>query len=1022
MFDRKLLLATTMIAGFTAFAAAPARAQVDETEAPVTTTATAEDSEVDALVITGSRIRRNEFTSPSPVQIITAEVSTLEGLVDPAEILQTSTVASGSQQINNTFTGFVVNGGPGVNTVSLRGLGDQRTLVLLNGRRLPPAGVQGQVGAVDLNILPGAMIERYEILKDGASSIYGSDAVAGVVNVITKRDFDGGEISADASVSQEGGAEEYSISGAWGKVLDRGHFMVSGEWYHREPLVKRDRDFLDCANPYTFDPTSGERSDMIDFNTGEMKCISYTGNVVGYIPVNEAIGLFDFGNALLGYTFYGSRVPIAVEGPRAAADANFGALGLRFIPLDERNFNPAAEGDTSVISPVDRYTLFADGSYDLGFGEAYGEFLFNRRESFQKGYQTIFHSVSELAPCTVNPLCFANTRPFGSPGIVFDHGSDIGAPSFGPLTHIGFQPDTRFLSPIEQEVKIDVIRTLGGIRGDLNFMSGWTWDAYLSYSRSQGEYRTTGLYNDRVQAVVGTDSDLNFTGVCPPGSFSGCVPVNFFSNEILTMGTLPQNLFDLLQIDETGETEYTQLIAEAQVTGDLFSLPAGPVGAAFGVSHRRDELDDKPGPEAIAGNYWGLATAQATKGDDSLSEAYAELELPIIRGVTHIEDLTVNLSGRYSNYESYGSSATYKVGVNWRLSNQFRLRATTGTSFRAPALYELFLNDQTAFLPQDSVDPCIRWGESGNAQVRANCAADGLPANFPGVGGSAELLIGGGDDLQAEESKAYSFGAIYTPDWIDLNLAIDYWEIEVNNEVASLAASVVGQCYASANFPNSEFCDLFERDDDPFGDREITFIDASYRNITNQTARGIDVTVRYNRDLGPGELTWEAQATWSLEDSLELFAGSVDDFNGLIGEPAVVAESRLQYEWRDFLFTVSSDFLGRQSNYEYQFNSNCDPVGNYAFAGAAGFAPYCAKNHAEPTWFHHASVRYKADTWRVVGGVRNLFDEFPPFATDPITPDKGLGTYGRLGNTTGATQNEDAYVGRQFFVSVTKEF
>ena len=1009
MFDRKLLLATTMIAGFTAFAAAPARAQVDETEAPVTTTATAEDSEVEALVITGSRIRRNEFTSPSPVQIITSESSTLEGLIDASEILQTSTVAAGSQQINNTFTGFVVNGGPGVNTVSLRGLGDQRTLVLMNGRRLPPAGVQGQIGAVDLNVLPEAMIDRYEILKDGASSIYGSDAIAGVINIITKRDLDGGVVTAEGNYNQQGGGEEYNLSGAYGKVLDRGHFMVSAQWYHREPLVKGDRDYLDCQNPYTFDPTTGDRNDMTDFDTGQMKCISYTGNVVGYIPTYEALG---FGAAFLGYTFYGSRVPIAVEGPRGAADANL--PGLRFIPLDERDFNPDAEDDTTVISPVDRYTIFADGSYDLGFAEGYGEALLHRRESSQLGYQTIFHFVSEEAPCGANPYSCAGATP----RIRFVSGG--ATPGLGFLTHQGFAAETRFLSPISTEQSIDVMRGVAGLRGDLNtgFGSGWNWDAYLSYSKSRGEYTTTGIYQDRIEAVTGTDIDGNFIGVCPPGSFSGCAAINLFANDILIAGTLPQSLFDILQIRETGETEYTQLIGEAQLTGDLFELPAGPVGVALGVVHRRDELDDRPGPEALAQNFWGLATASATKGDDSLSEAYAEVELPVVRGVRHIEDLTVNLSGRYSEYDSYGGSPTYKVGVNWRLSNQFRVRATKGTSFRAPALYELFLNDQTAFLPQASVDPCIRWGESSNAQIRANCAAAGLPANFGGVGASAELLIGGGSDLEAEESEALSFGVIYTPDWIDLNVAVDYWEIEVNNEVASLAASVVGQCYASANYPASEFCALFTRE--AAGDREISFIDASYRNITNQTTRGIDVTVRYQRDIGPGELTWESQATWTLEDSLELFAGNVDKFNGLIGEPAVVAQSNLDYQWRDFTFTWASDFIGRQSNYEYQFNTNCDLIGNLAFAGPAGFAPYCGKNHAEPMWYHHTSVEYDADTWTLVAGVRNVFDELPPNATGAISPDRGLFTYGRLGQTTGATQND--YIGRRLFVSVSKRF
>jgi iron complex outermembrane recepter protein len=999
MFDRKLLLASTMIAGLVAFAPAMSFARDAAVATPnpaVPTTpptpatdanAPAADNQVQELVITGSRIRRSEYTSPSPVQVITADQSTLEGLVDAAQVLQTSTVASNSQQINNTFTGFVVNGGPGVNTISLRGLGDQRTLVLLNGRRLPPAGVQGQVGAVDLNILPEAMIERYEILKDGASSIYGSDAVAGVVNVITKRDLDGGSITGDATVSEDGGGEEYSLSGAYGKVFDRGHVMISAEWFHREPLTMGDRDYLDCAQPYTFDPSTGERNDMIDFNTKQTKCISTSGNVVGYTPL--------YLRPEFGFGFYGSRVPVAVEGPRAPEDANL-PPGWRFIPLDERNYNPKAENDTTVISPVDRYTVFADGSYDVGFGEAYGEFLFSRRESSQKQYQTIFQFVAADAPCSVNPFSCPDSP---NPGV--------------------FNPETLFITPLEADQTVNVYRGLAGLRGDFknSFLQGWNWDAYVSYSASRGKYFTTGIYNDRVAAVTGTDDNFQFTQICGPGSFAGCTAVNFFSNEILSAGSLPSNILSMLQIRETGETKYNQAIAEAQITGDLFKLPAGPVGAAFGVAIRHDELDDQPGPEAVAGNYWGLATAGPTKGDDTLKEVYGEVEVPIARGASFAEELTLNLSGRYSDYDSYGASSTYKVGVNWRLSNELRLRYTHGTSFRAPALFEQFLNNQTAFLPQASVDPCIRWGESSNPAIRANCAADGLPPDFGGGGPSAQLLIGGGKDLKAEESTASSFGIVITPEAFDFNFAVDYWEIEINNEVTSLAAAVVGQCYASPNFPSSEFCGLFDRN--AGGNRDITFIDASYRNITSQTSRGIDFSARYTRDIGPGKLTWDGEATYKLEDTLELFAGNTDDFRGLIGQPEWVGQSRLKYKWRDWTFALTSDYIGHQSNSGYQFGATCDLDGNYAFAGSGGFAPYCAKNHAEAVWYHHVSVRYDASTWSVTAGVRNAFNELPPFASDPLR-DKGLFTYGRLGMTNGSTQND--YVGRRFFVSLTKNF
>jgi iron complex outermembrane receptor protein len=990
---RSILLTSTIVAGLSA-AATMAWAQPETPPPPPPppedqAQPTAGGTEVEGLVITGSRIRRNEFTSPAPVQVITAETSTLEGLADATEILQTSSVAAGSTQINNIFTGFVINGGPGVNTISLRGLGDNRTLVMLNGRRLPPAGVQGSVAAVDLNILPDSVIERYEVLKDGASSIYGSDAIAGVVNALTRRTLDGGLVEVDGIFAEHQGGSEYSISGAYGRVLDRGHFQISGQWYRRDALLKGDREELDCQHTYSTD-LNGVRNDWVDRDTGVFKCSDFGGNIAGYVPV-----LFPDGS------LYGSRVPIEVEGPGYPANPPFwpasnpdGNLppGWRFIPLNERDFNPALTRDTTVINPVDRYTLFADGAYDVGFGEIYGELLLHRRESDSKGWQTIFHSVSNEAPCSVNP---------------FNCGTAVLDDFFGAQTLLLF--------PSEYNVDINLYRGVAGLRGKFgtSFLSGWEWDGYISYSASRGSYQTSGIYQDRIEAVTGTDVNFNFIGVCPPGSATGCVPMNFFTNDQLRLETFTPEQLNYLAFTETGHTDYDQFIGEFQINGNIIDLPAGPLGAAFGVVYRHDELDDRPGPQAVAQNYWGRATAGRTQGSDSVWELYGELEAPILRGSPIAEALTLNLSGRYSHYESYGDSTTYKVGVNWQIRDWIRLRGTYGTSFRAPALFEQFLNNQTAFLGQSSVDPCINWGDSSNQTLRENCEADGLPPNFTGVGSSALILIGGGSDLQAETSKARTVGLILTPHFLDINVAVDYYEIEVKNQVVSLAGSVVGRCYTSPTFPTDPFCDLFERDPDT---GSILFVDASYRNIVSQTNRGIDLTIRFSQDIGPGKLTVDAQGTWTLEDTQELFPGAIDDFNGVIGEPDFVASGQARYKYHDFTFTWGADFVGQQSNYGYQFDNNLSLSNLVSPAGGIRVA----KNHVEPTWYHHFSIKYEGATWSATAGVRNLFDERPPMASDPTSPDKGNFTYGRVGDYVFASQYD--YVGRRFFVNVTKRF
>lgn len=1025
-FSRTGLLGTTVIAGvaalaFTlptaAYAQVPAQAPVqdsenqddggrrDETVDQIAQQARGPEgaSEVQELVVTGSRIRRNEFTSAAPIQVITSEGSTLEGLVNPTEVLQSSSVAAGSTQINNQFTGFVVNGGGGINTVSLRGLGDQRTLVLLNSRRLPPAGTQGQVGAVDLNILPNAVIERYEILKDGASSIYGSDAIAGVVNVITRSSLDGGIVEVAGDISEEGGGEEFTISGAYGKVFDRGRFQISAEYYRQEPLKAGDRRDLLCQQQYSFDPVTGERNDWIDLDTQNPKCFGPSGALYGYIPVNLNTG-----------AFYGSRAYIATEGPGAEDPL---LPGMRFVSLPERDSLNPIEANTDIISPVERYTLYADGSYDVGGGvELFGEFLAHKRESSQYAIQQMFPIIAPEAPCPVNPFnCEGAAFRFNRRG------------NLRPAQGL-YAPQLLALSPFIFEQDVEVYRGVVGARGEIgsNFsvLSGWEWEGYVSYSHNEGGYSLTGINQAKFLAGIGGDwASSDFTGICPEGSPAGCRPLVFFSPEYVATGQFSAEDYDYLRLTDSGVTEFDQTIAEFSIAGDLFSLPAGPVGTALGVSYRRDELNDQPGPDLVAQNFYNLATADVTKGDDSVYEVFGEVELPIIRGRPFAEDLTINLSGRAFDYDSFGNDTTYKVGLNYQITPEFRVRSTYGTSFRAPALYEQFLGDQGGFLGQASVDPCIRYapsegGGTPNPTIAANCAAEGIPGDYNGANPSAFLVTGGGEDLEAETSKAFTAGLIWTPEFADINVAIDYFEIEVENQVVSNGAAVVGQCYASADFPNNPFCDLFERDLDPTSPTYlgILTIDASYRNIVSQTNRGIDLTTRYTREIGPGEFRWDAQFTWTLEDTQELFAGFTDDFNNVIGEPAVVGEMEFRYEVGDFTVQYSNDFVGRQSNYDYQFGTDLSPPSN--FTNPIG-SPYRAKSHTEPMWYHHLGVEYEAAKWELVGGVRNIFDEAPPNVS-PALVDRGNFTYGRVGTNAFATQYD--YIGRTFFASVTRRF
>ncbi|MGH7020107.1 MAG: TonB-dependent receptor plug domain-containing protein, partial [Brevundimonas sp.] len=275
---RNYLFGTTILAGVIA-ASAPAYAQTSQQEPQAKDQATT----VEEVVVVGSRLRRDNYNSPSPVQVVTREDSVLAGFASTTEVLQGTAVTGGTSQVNNAYGGFVTNGGPGANTLSLRGLGAERTLVLLNGRRVAPAGSRGSVGSADLNVLPSAMIERIEVLKDGASSVYGSDAVAGVVNIITRNNIDGitveGQYNATTDANGAGDQSRFSIVA--GTSGDRWHLSGSAEYYNREELRLGDRNFTKC-NTDAF--TDG--SDFIDPLTRRSKCYPITTTGSNGVTIN----------------------------------------------------------------------------------------------------------------------------------------------------------------------------------------------------------------------------------------------------------------------------------------------------------------------------------------------------------------------------------------------------------------------------------------------------------------------------------------------------------------------------------------------------------------------------------------------------------------------------------------------------------------------------------------------------------------------------------------------------------------
>lgn len=993
-----------------------------DTEEEVEVISEAPSSEGEArqekITVTGSLLGRNEYTSSSPIQVITADTATLQGLVDTAAILQSSSVASGSTQINGNFGGFVVEGGTGVNTVSLRGLGAQRSLVLFNGRRLGGAGTQGQVGAVDLNVIPKSAINRIEILKDGASSIYGSDAVAGVVNVITRRQVEKPELNVSIDMPFEGGGEVYAIDGAYGLNFDSGSVVFSGSYEKFEALRAGDRDFLSCAADYLFDPDTGEQRYLEDTRPDGLgaagpKCYNILSSVFDDASGNRrwvydaALGTW---RPRVGDTTGGSSTnPVT---PEMTAET----------PNDDPRF-----GQSMIIPETERASIFITADYDFGPAEFFGDFLYTNRQTKQEGFRQLFPWIHPINP--IHPTGIGYARPIT-------------------------------MMPSKYEIDIDYISVNGGLRGDFGstgFLSTWDWEVSGAYSKSDGSYTYYTMpinrvvddndggeniwgvgNNNRPTAINVSDGLGGFQTMCPTNesaaafanamrddlplpaiTYEECLTIDYFSDDFLYGNLTPEQLA-FLQVPDTGNTIYKQTTLSGLVRGELFTLPAGPVGVALGVEHRQFEIDDKPGFYSRNNLQWGFSSAVDTQGEDKVSEIFGEVEIPVVKGKPLFEDLTVNLSGRYFDYDSYGSDSVYKAGLNWQLNPMFRVRATHGTSYRAPALYELYLGNSTGFQGQTVIDPCD-WsgGAPTNPQIVANCTAAGLAGYVPS-GSSALVIAGGGaGELDAETSDASTIGIVFTPVGVNLSLALDYFEIEIENQVTRLgAASILEGCYGSqqaidpaTGLPNDPLCSLFVRDSDPTSPRfnQILEVDDSYVNVSSQTTSGLDLTGRYEHEFSFGDLAFDVQGTWTFDKEELLFPGSsfpADQYNGLIGNPSFTANARLQFKRGDWRYNWFTEHVGRTNNERLSGGTDF-PL------GSRGPGLFRYKMHNEVYWEHGFSVQYTTDTWSATAGISNVFDEAPPAVSSGVATRRG--TVPLIG-----TQYD--YRGRTGFLRVSKTF
>lgn len=787
--------------------------------------------------------------------------------------------------------------------------------------------------------LPSGLINRYEILKDGASSIYGADAIAGVVNAITRESIDGGTTNFSYRLPQFGEGETYTLDGAWGATGDNWSVSIASSYTKQEAIVAQDLDYAQCpTHPRLKDADGDGNTQNRDPSSGEELCF---GMIYGF-----AISPF-------GWARYDPSLGPGADASNPNYDSEInGDYGIPYYTrVPETSLDNSGEfyrdtrdsGIAQVQTEANLINISSLGNYDFSISElsatAYYEFYYNRRESLSNGgYRQFF----PLVPAD-NP-----TNPFGTSGPLGGLGGFTGNPVL---------PSYNLTDP-EAEVSIDRFNLFTGLEGDLT--ATWTYDVYLGYGYSKGTYSSDQFIQDRVDRALDAETDANGSLVCKDlAKNPDCVAVDLFTEYALLYGRLTDTELNYITARTEGETTYDSLQVAGHVTGELFSLPAGEVSAVVGLEYRAESIDDIPDVHAQNDNVWGSTSAGRTKGTDKVKEIFGELELPILTNVPMAEEISLNISTRWTDYDSYGDDTTYRAALSWQVIPSFRLRATQGTSFRAPDLYEIFLADQKAFA-DGLLDPCVGYKEQYEPSdiVYMNCAAVVLDGYGEDGYSSIATITGGADNLLAETSDSYTYGFVWQPDELGFSAAVSWYDMEISNTVQSLpAGAILGSCYGSKDF-SSPLCSRIGKRGE---DGTISFVNASFVNVGMLSTSGYDIDMLYEHSFNSFDLNIDTSISYTDESSAELL-GEIVDFEGTFAYP----------HWRGDM-DVGIDYK------EWTFNWRID------FIGATAEAPDPDElliTKTDKEFYHTLAARYTQRDWDILATVRNVLDSGPPIVSD----------------------------------------
>ncbi|ASK90094.1 TonB-dependent receptor domain-containing protein [Sphingorhabdus sp. SMR4y] len=955
----------------------------------------ADEQPGELIVVTGSRIASATVESAAPLQVVSAESIDDAGVTNVQELLLENPVF-GTPGLSRTNSAFLTSG-TGVATVDLRDLGSDRTLVLINGRRVV-ASVAGSA-TVDLNVIPTQFVERVDILTGGASSLYGSDAVAGVVNFVYKSNFEGIEANAQYGITEQGDDAKYQLNVTAGTNFadGDGNIMVHFGYSNEEGLLSKQRSNtqIDALDSIYFGGDYGTDTEPFFSSFPPQGRFITPAGTFTYAPNGQLQDCF------------------TTNGPTCNASIGPG--------IGPNGFN--RQQFRTLAVPVQRYLFAAAGEYalsdDINF---FFEGTFNKTSSSRiiepfplesGGSNGIFptdggYNVENYLPGTNTIVA----NPF-VPTEILNAAADSNGDG---LRDIGFVRRLAEFGPRSGRTERDFYRFVVGFDGGL-FDDRFRWDVSYNYGQVNENQTSSGqvnVVNFRDALAVMTDvNDLNGNGlttdaICidAEARANGCVPANIFG-----AGNISQGAVDYIQAQGTYQTGLKQQVLQGNLSGTLLDLPAGPLGIAVGVEYRKEssfsDNDALTNQGLNAGNV-----LPDTSGSFDVKEAFAEIKVPILADTPGFQLLEVGGAIRVSDYSTVGSVVSYNGTATWQPIDDLRIRGTYARAVRAPNIGELFAGLSQTF-PSGLIDPCEGIGATGGGATGDNCRADaGVAANIAANGtftlNQADIqgisgFNGGNPDLFEETADSWTVGAVLSPRSIpalgNLTITADYYNIEITDVISGFPRQFsLQQCYDEGN---STFCDLIVRRQAGTAVNSVGSIDlinALQVNAAVLKTSGVDVTASWSTPLGltaGDRLSLRGAYTHVIKnDFFSLPTADADPSAGEIGTAKDRFTANATYSTDDFKVGFTGTFIGK-SYEDDQFDG--------------------PKAYSVPAYFllDMNTSFYVTEKFEFYFGVDNLLDKDAP---NILT--------GTPFNVTGSDTAADVYdvFGRRYYTGVRLRF